>query len=92
MFLCATMFSFNRPAAVGLDDLVDLLHQPNGFLEGDDDALIVCDTLRGQHTAALTTRAPPVLDGPNGKAGLQFTLVAIVSAREGQKVWPDEVE
>jgi predicted dehydrogenase len=33
----------------------------------------------------------PVLDGPTGKAVLQFTLAAHVSAREGREVRPDEV-
>jgi predicted dehydrogenase len=33
----------------------------------------------------------PVLDGPIGKAVLQFTLAAIVSARTGREVRPDEV-
>jgi predicted dehydrogenase len=33
----------------------------------------------------------PVLDGPTGKAVLQFTLAAHISAREGREVRPDEV-
>jgi hypothetical protein len=33
----------------------------------------------------------PVLDGPAGKAVLQFTLAALVSAREGREVRPDDV-
>ena len=33
----------HRPATVGIDDLVDLGHQVNGFLEGSDDALVVGD-------------------------------------------------
>jgi predicted dehydrogenase len=33
----------------------------------------------------------PVLDGPTGKAVLQFTLAALISAREGKEVRPDEV-
>jgi predicted dehydrogenase len=33
----------------------------------------------------------PVLDGPGGKAVLQFTLAAHISAREGREVRPDEV-
>jgi len=33
----------------------------------------------------------PVLDGPTGKAVLQFVLAALSSAREGQEVRPDEV-
>ena len=33
----------------------------------------------------------PVLDGPTGKAVLQFTLAALVSAREGREVRPDDV-
>ncbi len=33
----------------------------------------------------------PVLDGPTGKAVLQFTLAAVTSAREGREVRPDEV-
>ncbi len=33
----------------------------------------------------------PVLDGPTGRAILQFTLAAHVSAREGREVRPDEV-
>ncbi|MEJ5310578.1 MAG: Gfo/Idh/MocA family oxidoreductase [Anaerolineae bacterium] len=34
----------------------------------------------------------PVLDGPTGKAVLQFTLAAQISAREGREVRPDEVD
>jgi predicted dehydrogenase len=33
----------------------------------------------------------PVLDGPTGKAVLQFTLAALISARTGQEMRPDEV-
>jgi len=33
----------------------------------------------------------PVLDGPTGKAVLQFTLAAVISARQGREVCPDEV-
>ncbi len=33
----------------------------------------------------------PVLDGPTGKAVLQFTLAALISSREGREVRPDEV-
>ena len=34
---------------------------------------------------------PPVLDGPAGKAVLQFVLAAHISARTGQEVRPDDV-
>ena len=34
----------------------------------------------------------PVLDGPTGRAVLQFALAAHVSAREGREVRPDEVQ
>jgi predicted dehydrogenase len=40
---------------------------------------------------AMKTGKPPVLDGPTGKAVLQFTLAAILSAREHREVRPDEV-
>jgi predicted dehydrogenase len=33
----------------------------------------------------------PVLDGPTGKAVLQFTLAAHISANEGREIRPDEV-
>jgi hypothetical protein len=33
----------------------------------------------------------PVLDGPTGKAVLQFTLAALISARERREVRPDDV-
>ena len=39
----------------------------------------------------LTKGGSPVLDGPTGKAVLQFTLAAIISAREGREVRPDDV-
>jgi len=32
-----------------------------------------------------------VLDGPTGKAVLQFVLAALTSARTGREVRPDEV-
>ena len=40
---------------------------------------------------ALHSGAPPVLDGPTGKAVLQFALAAQISACEGREVRPDEV-
>ena len=40
---------------------------------------------------ALQTGGAPVLDGPTGKAVLQFTLAAHISAREGREVHPDNV-
>ncbi len=39
----------------------------------------------------LKGNGQPVLDGPTGKAVLQFTLAAHISAREGREVRPDEV-
>jgi predicted dehydrogenase len=39
----------------------------------------------------LRVGGQPVLDGPTGKAVLQFTLAAHISAREGREVRPDEV-
>jgi predicted dehydrogenase len=40
----------------------------------------------------LKTGAQPRLDGPTGKAVLQFTLAALQSAATGKEVRPDEVE
>jgi predicted dehydrogenase len=40
---------------------------------------------------ALRTGGQPALDGSTGKAVLQFTLAAHISAREGREVRPDEV-
>lgn len=40
---------------------------------------------------ALRGGGRPVLDGRTGKAVLQFTLAALISAREGREVRPDEV-
>jgi predicted dehydrogenase len=40
----------------------------------------------------LKQNAQPQLDGPTGKAVLQFTLAAIKSARTGNEIRPDEVE
>ena len=40
---------------------------------------------------ALRDGGEPVLDGPTGKAVLQFTLAALMSAREGREVRPDDV-
>ena len=39
----------------------------------------------------LTTGGQPVLDGPTGKAVLQFTLAAHLSACESREIRPDEV-
>lgn len=39
----------------------------------------------------LTGGGQPVLDGPTGKAVLQFTLAALISSRTGREVRPDEV-
>jgi predicted dehydrogenase len=41
--------------------------------------------------AALHTGSPPILDGLTGKEVLQFTLAALISAREGREVRPDTV-
>jgi predicted dehydrogenase len=40
---------------------------------------------------ALLDGGEPVLDGPAGKAVLQFSLAAHISAREGREVRPEEV-
>jgi predicted dehydrogenase len=40
---------------------------------------------------ALRAGGTPLLDGPTGKAVLQFTLAALISAREGREVCPDDV-
>jgi len=40
----------------------------------------------------LKTGGKPHLDGPTGKAVLQFTLAALQSARTGHEVCPDEVK
>jgi predicted dehydrogenase len=40
----------------------------------------------------LKTGGPPRLDGPTGKAVLQFTLAALQSAATGKEVRPDEVK
>jgi len=39
----------------------------------------------------LRNGGQPVLDGPSGRAVLQFSLAAHISAREGREVRPDEV-
>jgi predicted dehydrogenase len=39
----------------------------------------------------LTRGGQPVLDGPTGKAVLQFTLAALISSRTGREVRPDDV-
>ena len=41
---------------------------------------------------ALRAGGQPVLDGPTGKAVLQFVLAAHISAREGREVRPDDVK
>ncbi|MCX7855579.1 MAG: hypothetical protein N2556_06355, partial [Anaerolineae bacterium] len=40
----------------------------------------------------LTAGGQPMLDGPTGKAVLQFTLAALISSRTGREVRPDEVQ
>jgi hypothetical protein len=51
------------------------------------DSFIACT----QHLIdVLRDGGQPVLDGPTGKAVLQFTLAALISAREGQEVRPDD--
>ena len=53
------------------------------------DSFISCT----QHLIEVLTKGgQPVLDGPTGKAVLQFTLAALISAREGREVRPDDVE
>jgi len=41
---------------------------------------------------ALRDRGPPVLDGSTGKAVLQFTLAAHISAHQGREVCPDDAK
>jgi predicted dehydrogenase len=41
--------------------------------------------------SAIQTGAEPVLDGPAGKAVLQFSIAAHESARTGREVRPDDV-
>ncbi|GBD26043.1 scyllo-inositol 2-dehydrogenase (NAD(+)) [bacterium HR30] len=54
-----------------------------------DDSFIDCT----RHLiAVLTGGGQPVLDGPTGKAVLQFTLAALISSRTGREVRPDEVQ
>jgi hypothetical protein len=60
---CRVRTLLNRPAAVCLDDLVDLFHQPNRLLKRDDDLLVVGDVFRGEGTTWLTALATPVV-GP----------------------------
>jgi hypothetical protein len=52
---------FNRPAAVGFDDLVNLSHRPCRLLERDDDPLVVGDVPRRERVArpAAPSTAPP---------------------------------
>jgi len=40
------------PAAVGFDHFVDFGHQADGFVQGDDDALVVEDVFAGESAAA----------------------------------------
>ena len=40
---------------------------------------------------AMKSGAAPVLDGATGKAVLQFTLAALISARQGNEIHPDQV-
>ena len=50
-----------RPAAVLLDDLVDLLHQADGLGERDDDLLVVGDVVLRER-AALAVLEPLLAD------------------------------
>ncbi len=49
------------PAAVGFDDLVDLCHDTDGPVQGDDDLLIVGDVLVRER-ASLSVFKPLVAD------------------------------
>ena len=49
------------PATVGFDDLVDLGHDADGVVQGDDDLLVVGDVLIGEG-AALPILEPFVTD------------------------------
>jgi hypothetical protein len=40
------------PAAVGVDDFVDFSHEADGFVQGDDDALVVEDVFVGKRPAS----------------------------------------
>ncbi len=50
-----------RPATVGFDDLVDLLHDADGLEESDDDFLVVVDVVLRER-AALPVLQPLVAD------------------------------
>ena len=40
-----------RPAALQVDDFVDFLHEADGFVEGDDDAVVVGEVVGGEGPA-----------------------------------------
>jgi hypothetical protein len=50
-----------RPAAVGVNNLVDLFHKADGLGEGDDDLLIVRDVALGER-ATLAVLEPLFAD------------------------------
>lgn len=46
-----------RPAAMCVDDFIDLLHQTNSFRQGNDNLLVMRDVVFSQH-AAFTVFEP----------------------------------
>ena len=56
-----TVWNALGPAAVGFDDLVDLGHDADGLVQGDDDLLVVGDVLVRER-AALPVLEPLMAD------------------------------
>ena len=61
------------PAAVLVDDLVDLAHDADGLVESDDNILVVVDVLVGE-------------DATNPLASEQYRVVRFITRRQGW--WP----
>jgi len=57
---CAPLL--NRPPPIILNNLVNLFHQPNCFLERDDDALVVGDVVGGKGATGHALFAAPVVE------------------------------
>ena len=78
------------PAAVLLDDLVDLLHQADGLVEGDDDLLVV-GNVRLRERPAFAVLEPLLADLVAADAEVPHALANSLEAGGLGLVDPDSV-
>jgi hypothetical protein len=92
--------SVRKPMALSVpeaDRMIDAAEQAGVILRVYENSVFyppyvrIKEMLDAGEIGVLRDGGQPVLDGTTGKAVLQFTLAAQISAREGREVRPDEL-